>query len=145
MNKYSPISQARLDTCHPELRALFEVVLPYFDHSILCGHRSEDDQEACYRAKNYKLQWPESKHNSSPAMAIDAAPYDLYKRNVDYDDIERLNYFAGFVMGIAAIMFDDGDMKYKVRWGNDWDLDTDLKDNTAFRDRCHFELVSPNG
>lgn len=37
-------------------------------------------------------------------------------------------------MGVATMM------GVKIRWGGDWDLDTDLKDNT-FDDLPHFELI----
>ncbi len=44
----------------------------------------------------------------------------------------RFYYFAGFVMGTAAAM------GVRLRWGGDWDGDTEL-DDQKFRDLVHFE------
>ena len=41
---------------------------------------------------------------------------------------------AGFVMGIANTV------GIKLRWGGDWDKDTELKDN-KFNDLGHFEII----
>lgn len=145
MNKYSKSSQDRLDTCHKDLKRIFNYMLPIFDHSVLCGHRNEAEQERCFMAGLSQCQWPDSKHNSFPAMSIDAAPYDYYVRNVDYKDIERIAYFAGHVMAVASFLFNRGDINHLLIWGGDWDNDTDLKElgKKVFRDRVHFELVVP--
>ena len=140
MNKYSPISRTRLDLCHPDLQVIFETVLPIIDHSILCGHRNEDDQEGCFLAKTSKLQWPNSWHNKLPSMAVDSGPYNIYIRNVDYKDLQRLCFFAGIVMGVAARLLAEKKILHRVRWGGDWDMDTELHDQ-KFRDLVHFELV----
>ena len=75
-----------------------------------------------------KLQYPKGKHNQYPSLAVDVAPYPI-----DWKDRERFTYFAGFVMGIAA------SMGLTIRWGGDWDRDTELKDNN-FDDLPHFEI-----
>lgn len=143
MNAYSPVSEARLDTCHKDHHTIFNAVLPYFDHSILCGHRGETDQNRCFFKDLSKCKWPDSEHNSTPSMAVDAGPYDRYIKSVDYKDIERLNYFAGFVMATAGILYREWKISHILVWGGDWDGDTDLKDNVSFRDLVHFELRKP--
>ena len=70
-------------------------------------------------------------------MAVDAVPYPI-----DWNDTNRMRFFAGFVMGVAARLYHEGLITHKVRWGGDWDRDTDVKDN-RFQDLPHFELVSP--
>ncbi len=45
-----------------------------------------------------------------------------------------MTYFAGLVRGIAV------SWGVKIRWGGDWDMDGDLKDN-SFDDLVHFEIV----
>jgi len=49
------------------------------------------------------------------------------------NDRERFTYFAGYVVGIAY------QMGLKIRWGGDWDMDTQVKDNN-FDDLPHFEI-----
>lgn len=142
MHKFSAVSQMRLDTAHIDLQLIFKRVLPHFDHSILCGHRSKPDQEACHRAGNSQLQWPESKHNSSPSRAIDAAPWDQYIRNIDWKDKKRMYYLAGHVRMMAIELLEQGKITHKLRYGGDWDGDTHVLDE-KFRDLVHWELI-PN-
>ena len=137
MFRYSNISRSRLDECHPELQMLFETVLEFYDHSIYCGHRNKKDQDAAFAAGQSKLKYPNSKHNGFPSMAVDAGPYF---RDVDRWDEDQCRHFGAFVMGIAALLYDRGEMSYRVRWGGDWDMDNNIKDQT-FNDLVHFELV----
>jgi len=64
-----------------------------------------------------------------PSLAVDVAPYPI-----DWNDRERFCYFAGYVKGIAK------SLGTELRWGGDWDRDTQVKDNN-FDDLPHFELV----
>jgi peptidoglycan L-alanyl-D-glutamate endopeptidase CwlK len=49
--------------------------------------------------------------------------------------------FAGYVVGIADRLYEQGLMTKKVRWGGDWDKDWEASDNT-FDDFPHFELLN---
>lgn len=129
MNEYSEISESRLLTCDIRIQKLFRYVLLYFDNSIICGHRDEKEQNRAFEDGFSTKQWPDSKHNTLPSLAIDAAPHP-----VNWKDKERFCYFAGFVMA-AAIQFG-----ILLRWGRDWDRDTDLSDQT-FNDYAHFEII----
>jgi len=129
MNYYSEISSTRLDTCHPDLKTLFIEALEVMDHSILTGYRDEDIQNKAFDSGNSQKRFPESKHNLSPSLAVDAIPYP-----VDWDDKERMILFAGILFGIAH------KNKIQIRWGGDWDKDFNLKDN-SFDDLTHFELI----
>lgn len=62
-------------------------------------------------------------------MAVDVVPYP-----VDWQDRDRFHYFAGFVLGMATAR------GVKLRWGGDWDSDTEVDDN-VFDDLPHFELA----
>ncbi|MUK70173.1 peptidase [Aliivibrio fischeri] len=128
MNKFSQQSATRLASCHPQLQKVFTKVLEICDCSILCGHRTEAEQNAL-PSSNTQVRFPNSKHNSVPSKAVDATPYPY-----DEDDRERFSYFAGIVIGVGA------SMGIAIRWGGDWDKDNELKDN-GFDDLMHFELV----
>ena len=130
MPHFSVNSSARLNTCHIDLQRLFNRVVRDFDCTILEGHRGEIDQNEYVRAGKSKLPYPHSKHNFEPSFAVDVAPYPI-----DWSDHERFYFFAGFVKGIAA------SMNISIRWGGDWDSDTQVKDQT-FMDLQHFEIVS---
>jgi len=102
-------------------------VVKHFDCTILEGSRTEERQKELIAEGKSKTM--KSKHLRSPSLAIDCVPYP-----VDWEDRERITYFAGFVMGIAKAKGID------LRWGGDWDQDTEVKDN-GFDDLVHFELV----
>ena len=129
MNTFSPISSARLMTCDVSLRIVFEEVLKIFDCSILCGHRDQAEQERVFAEKLSKARWLESPHNFQPSFAVDVVPHP-----VDWEDTERMAYFAGHVKGIASRLGID------LVWGRDWDADTNLNDQN-FNDYPHYEIA----
>jgi hypothetical protein len=129
MPSFSRRSLDRLNTCDARLRVIFNQVIKHFDCTVLEGHRGEEAQNEAFRQGHSQLQWPDGKHNAWPSQAVDVAPYPI-----DWEDRERFTYFAGFVMGIAI------SQGIKIRWGGDWNMDMDLKDN-RFDDLVHFELI----
>ncbi len=135
MPKFSQSSFTKLSTCHPDLQVLFYEVIKTFDCSIIEGYRNEADQERDVAAGNSHLHFPHSMHNRKPSMAVDVAPYPIGWQNA-----KRFYWFAGFVMGIAYKLKDEGKMTHSVRYGGDWDSDKDI-DDEHFRDLCHFELI----
>ena len=130
MPKFGKTSRKRLNTCDEDLIALFEEVVKYFDCSVLEGHRGKRLQNKYFKEGKSKLKFPEGNHNKKPSTAVDVVPYPI-----DWDDRERMTYFAGFVKGVAAIL------GVPIRWGGDWNSNNDLKDNN-FDDLPHFELRS---
>jgi len=129
LNEFSPASKEHLSGCHDDLIALFTVVILHFDCAVIEGFRNKEDQDKAYKAGVTKLEWPNSKHNKYPARAVDVIPYPI-----DWTDLKRMYFFGGFVMGIAK------SMGINIRWGGDWDRDTEVMDN-KFNDLVHFELV----
>ena len=136
MPKFSQSSFSKLATCHPDLQALFYEVIKTFDCTILEGYRNEEDQEKAFETGNTTLHWPHGKHNRSPSMAVDVAPYPI-----DWGNNYRFYWFAGYVMGIAQKLKDEGKMTHSVRFGGDWDKDKDITDE-YFKDLVHFELIA---
>ncbi len=130
MPRYSDASTRRLSGCDERLIRVMLEVIQHFDCTIITGHRDADTQAEMFRLGRSKVRYPNSKHNLSPSLAVDAAPYPI-----DWKDRERFTYFAGFVWGIAT------SMGVPLRWGGDWDRDTQLNDNN-FDDLLHFEVVS---
>lgn len=129
MYKYSNKSKNNLSQCHPDLQLLFNEVICFIDCTVMCGHRSEEDQNKVYNSGNSKVKFPNSKHNSNPSMAVDVAPYPI-----DWDDTGRFYVFAGYVLLMADLL------DIKIRWGGDWDSDFSTTDQ-RFNDLAHFELV----
>jgi len=128
MPKFGKSSRRQLETCDPRLQKLFEKIVLSFDCTIIEGHRDKKKQNKAYKEGKSKLVYPNGKHNQIPSVAVDAVPYPI-----DWEDRERMTYFAGFVLGIAL------QMDLNIRWGGDWNMNTQLKDNN-FDDLPHFEI-----
>jgi len=127
-HKFGASSMKKLSEAHPDLQKLFFEVIKHVDCAVICGHRSERDQNILFYEGKTKVKFPNSKHNASPALAVDVVPWP-----VDWSDRNKFYFFSGIVHGIAA------QLKIKIRWGGDWDSDKDLNDQT-FNDLPHFEL-----
>ena len=128
MPSFSERSKDRLSTCEPKLQELFNAVVGQFDCTILEGHRGQERQDRLYDERRSQLRYPNGRHNKLPSQAVDVAPYP-----VDWQNIRRFYLFAGYVLGIAE------GMGISIRWGGDWDMDTEITDQT-FNDLVHFEV-----
>jgi len=129
MPEFSPLSKRRLAECHPDLQKLMNEVIKHYDIVVLCGFRGKDEQDKAFREGKSKLAFPKSKHNVTPSLAVDIAPYP-----VDWNDIKRFWHLAGYVKATAERL------GIKIRQGADWDGDNDFKDQ-KFIDLPHVELA----
>ena len=152
MPTFSNISLDRLGTCHKDLQTVFNEVIKYFDCVILYGTRTPQEQfELFKQGRTLKNNvWTitdkgkvvtfkdgtklKSKHNYGPSLAVDVVPYP-----VDWKDTDRMNYFAGFVIGIARVFKQRGIIDKNITWGADLN-DNKLKKEEKFVDRPHFEI-----
>ena len=128
MPKFGKRSMSKLETCHEDLQQVFYQVIKHFDCSILEGYRGEELQNKYFDEGKSKVKFPKGRHNANPSKAVDVVPWP-----VDWDDTDRMYYFAGFVKGIASML------DIPIRWGGDWNDNTEVKD-TGFKDLPHFEL-----
>lgn len=134
MPKFSKTSKSRLETCHKDLQVFCEELIKYIDFSVLEGHRNQERQDLAYQNGKSKLKYPKSRHNLSPSMAVDLAPYPI-----NWDNLKRWYYFGGNAIMLAKKLYLEGKIKHKIRWGGDWNGNDDLDDQT-FNDLPHFEL-----
>ena len=126
---YSTTSRGRLQTCHPKIQAVFNEVIKHVDCTIICGFRGQEEQNEAFRTGHSKKQWPDGAHNTNRSLAIDAVSCPI-----DWNDRERHTLFAGFVLGVAAML------DVQLTWGGDWNRDWRVRDN-RFDDLVHFELA----
>lgn len=136
MSKFSESSKAKLATCHRDLQTLFNHVILEYDCTVVCGTRSQADQDKAYNEGNSKVRYPNSKHNTTPSLAVDVAPYE--KSGIDWGKLQSA-HFAGYVKGVADQLYRIGSITHRIRFGADWDSDDDV-DDTNFWDACHFEI-----
>lgn len=135
MPVFSKESEEKLSTCHADLQILFHEVIKYFDCQVLEGHRDKEEQEKAVMEGKSKLHYPYGKHNATPSNAVDVTPYP-----VDWKNINRFYWFAGYVMGIAERLYAEGKMEHKIRYGGDWNSNMDITDQ-KFNDLVHFEII----
>ena len=128
--RYGKRSYSNFQTLHEDLQMIFADIIKYRDCSILCGHRDELEQTSLYEAGKSKVQFPNSKHNSEPSLAVDATPYPL-----DWNDMQTFQAFDRFVQGYAL-----GKFGIRLRVGLDWN--GNWKNDESFVDCPHFELHS---
>jgi len=129
MPKFGRKSKEVLGTCDERFREILNEVIKYYDFSVISGYRNATEQNEIFRKGFSKLQYPDSKHNSSPSVAVDVAPYPI-----DWKDTRRFDILAGFIMMCAE------SKDISIRWGGDWDNDDDVHDQ-SFNDVGHFELI----
>lgn len=124
---FSQLSEKRLSTCHEDIQTIMRTVIQDYDFTIICGHRTEDEQNKLYaqgRTEPGKIvtnaKWPDSMHNTTPSIAVDIAPYPL-----DWENLDRFHELAGRVLEVAALL------DIPIEWGGHW---------TRLKDYPHFQL-----
>ena len=132
MNKWGPRSLEVRETLDPRLKLIVDELLLWVDVSLIYGYRGQELQNSLFAKGKSKLQYPASKHNHWPSLAVDLQPYP-YPDN-ENDLRAALGYIAGLAMMIAA--------KHGVtlRWGGDWNRNGSVTDN-GFDDLYHLEIV----
>lgn len=135
MASYNKQSQDKLSQCHEDLQTIFNYVIPFWDNTIITGHRGKKEQGEKFDKGLSKVDYPRSKHNSLPSMAVDAVPFPSL-----YSSRDNMIAFGGFVMGVAEWMYHEGKIAHRLRWGANWKGDRDLENN-GFDDPGHFELI----
>lgn len=133
----SETSKRRLSTVDPRLAAVVEDVAGRMPILVVCGHRTQAEQDDVVRRKMSKTPWPRSKHNSMPSLAVDLAP--LKGKAIDWSDA------AAFVAMAKAVRQAAAARGVAIRWGGDWDRDgltrADGDRDERFVDLPHFEIV----
>lgn len=139
MYKFGKRSLKKLNTCHIDLQSICNEVIQNIDFSILEGERTLEQQQIYFKEGKSKLDGviKKSKHQSSPSMAVDIAPYPI-KWNGNKARA-RFYLLAGYMFQASEELYKQGKITHKLRWGGDWDSDKDFEDQ-SFDDLPHFEL-----
>ena len=132
MPRFSQRSKQNRDTVHPLLQDLLNEAIKNIDFTIIQGRRGREKQQEAYQDGKTQLNYPESKHNASPSLAVDVVPYPI-----NWEATERFTFLQGFLWGMAE------QMDIPVRLGMDWDGDGNLitfDPDEDFMDAPHIEL-----
>lgn len=133
MPQFSETSRQRLLTCDSRLVAVCSDAIRWFDFSVICGHRSNEEQDALYAQGRTapgdivtQLRGGQSIHNTDPSRAVDLAPW-VRGRGIVWDDVGLFHELYGVILCCAARR------GIEIEWGGHW---------RTFKDRPHFQ-VSP--
>ena len=133
MRTWSTTSAEVYDTLDPRLQKILTRVRDEVaDISLIQGYRDKRKQDK-YFAKGFtKVEWPNSKHNTYPSLAVDFNPWP--SPTTEPKLWGALGYIAGRAIAIAA---EEG---VTLRWGGDWNRNGDLTDQN-FDDLFHLEII----
>ena len=136
MPKFGKRSLERLKTCHPNIIKVMEEAIKHYDFTVLYGTRTKEEQFELYKqgrtlkdgkwittgktVTNLDGTIKVSKHNHSPSLAIDIAPYPI-----DWSNLDRFKELALVVKDAAATV------GVSITWGGDW---------KSFKDYPHYEI-----
>lgn len=140
MFSFGKTSLQRLKSCDPLLQKVMHEALDTsgVDFVIVCGHRTRDEQDKVVAEGKSKVSFPNSKHNSFPAKAVDIAPY-ISGKGIIWDDRALFKGLARHILATAERL------GVSLRWGGDWNgngITYDEGDQTdRFVDLPHFELM----
>lgn len=127
MYKFSKRSRDNLSTASENLQRLFNEVIKEIDCTVICGHRSPEEQFELYKKGrvNKDFKWivvdkskvvtnidgraKKSNHNYLPSRAVDVVPYPL-----DWNDITAFKKLGEVVKRKAK------ELGIKISWGGDW-------------------------
>ena len=137
MYKFSKRSKDNLASVSINLQKLFNEVIKEIDCTVICGHRSPEEQFELYKKGrvNKDFKWivvdkakvvtnidgraKKSNHNYLPSRAVDVVPYPL-----DWNDITAFKKLGEVVKRKAK------ELGIKISWGGDWQ---------SLKDYPHFE------
>lgn len=123
--KLSQKSVDKLNTCHPDLITLITELSKIISITVICGHRDKEAQEAAVKGGFSKLQFPKSKHNKLPSLAVDVAPLNTFGK-ISWNNVSEFERMLEVVVSIAK------KNNIKIRLGRDF---------KSFKDYPHIELV----
>ena len=133
-HNYGTGSNAKLSTCHDELRLVMGEALKStpaaVDITIVHGYRDKDKQNGLDPSVTSK-RWPASYHNATDddgeplSDAVDFAPYITLpsgKKGIPWKDEALFCFVAGIVYAAAV------KLGIEITWGGDFDRDGSTED-----------------
>lgn len=132
---FNKASLAKLETCHPDLQTVMHEAIKVTDFTVIYGTRTIAEQQKLYaqgRTEKGAIVThvdgvkKKSKHNYTPSLAVDVAPYPI-----DWKDIQRFKDLGKLVLEIATKLKAEGKITSDIVWGGNW---------KSFKDYPHFEI-----
>lgn len=114
-------SLKEMSNVHSDLRKVIEEAIKSYNFSVICGFRGEQAQNEAFARGKSKVKWPNSRHNKTPAEAVDLCPYP-----VDWNNLKAFREMAEHVKEAAE------KVGVEIEWGGEC--------FGTFVDMPHFQL-----
>lgn len=89
MPKFGKTSRERRELLCKDLKRLVDEVIKEYDFSIICTHRSKDEQERAWSYGYTNAKFMQSAHNTCPSFAVDVYPYPVpYRQNKGIKELD---------------------------------------------------------
>ncbi len=134
--RYSSTSLRHLSSCETGLQLIGLEMSLIRDCTVICGNRTNREQEKAFASGRSKLKAGQSRHNIFPSQAMDIVPAEAVKAWALGEDLPSEMYWE-FHRQMNALAVGYG---LNLRWGGDWDGDGSGSDQT-FNDYAHYERV----
>mgnify|MGYP003651971829 CR=1 FL=1 len=148
----------KVNTCHRDLQTILNqaIKLTRVDFGVSHGYRKPEEQFELYKKGRKEVSggWKiedkskvvtyldgfekKSKHNHEPSRAFDIYAFVNGKANWNKD---YLIYLGGIIISASEILYEQGKTTHKLRWGGNWDSDSEIITDQNFMDLPHFELI----
>lgn len=143
MFKFGAKSLNKLASCETDLQliALESIKASTVDFGINEGHRTVERQKELFDKGWSRIDGisKKGKHNYFPSKAFDVKIYVIGRPELTYDKI-HLAYVGGVILTVAQRLYDEGLISHELRWGGNWDGDSELLYDQNLQDLPHFEL-----
>lgn len=150
-NQFSNHSRAQLRTLHPHLRRILRRVLRSDDFKVLQGARSDAEQRAAFDRGASKVRPPNHPHRvrqdgfcwaADLEPWINGKPLPTQPHNFGGEQMAQFAWFLRKVKEEAdryfARLWRVG--RWRLRFGINWDRDTEILTDQRFDDWYHIEL-----
>ena len=145
---FSNTSKKKLSTCHEDLQLICNCAIHDNDFSVICGHRSENEQFALF-TRGRKLEngvWiidnrdeivtykdginNKSEHNYFPSKAMDLVKWFKDKPHIRWNDKNSFFELNNVLQAHANFLYNTGKISHRLIWGGIWKM----------RDDGHWQL-----
>jgi len=125
---FGTTSTKRLNTCHRDIQAIMIEALSnsHVDMTIVCGERTEEEQERAFDEGFSKAHYGQSPHNFSPSRAVDVAPYQ--HGQIQWDHVGLFDTIATYIREANDKLLREGIVSIELEQIGTWD-------------RPHYEIV----
>lgn len=156
MPTFGKKSNDELNTTHPDMQLIHKTAIKniHVDYGIHQGGRSFEQQLEYFLNKKSKLdpripsKLLSAKHVIKEGLRDKAEATDIHISEKYKDENlawnkDHLIYVAGYLMATADMLFSQGKITHKLRWGGNWSMDGVILLDQEFDDLPHFELYKP--